>query len=331
MAQLIEKGDLRGPAGGPLRGDNQIMAVDVLGVTEQGQQRLAPLARRAHPLLSSEQQRFMMLVFDHFSRTGDWPVVAQLQRELARKGDRFDLSGVNIPSELGLRDPRSRTAGLTIRGAFEIAPRSQEVADFATAMRLCCELYLNEDKPRLTSTMLHEKAGMNELRLKKVHALLQTDSFLTAGGGSSPEGTWDFIIWDERCHYFLDANTAADYVATADRLRGPGGPFQGRAASHTMAAITRQLEDRIRAADAVLAQAGGTVPQGAAGTGTPASTHQVQKPQKPRPTTSAPSSPLAFSSPLGWRSSERGLAPCLILWCRGVGGCTWLALARSVQ
>ncbi|MBJ7597749.1 hypothetical protein [Candidatus Nephthysia bennettiae] len=33
MTQLIEQGNLRGPRSGPLRGDNQIIAVDVLEVT----------------------------------------------------------------------------------------------------------------------------------------------------------------------------------------------------------------------------------------------------------------------------------------------------------
>lgn len=57
MAQLVEQGDLRGPLGGPLRGDNQIMDVDVLGVTGQGQQRLAQAMRPAPPALSSEHHR----------------------------------------------------------------------------------------------------------------------------------------------------------------------------------------------------------------------------------------------------------------------------------
>ncbi len=45
LAQLIEEGDLRGPRSGPLRGDNRILAVDLLGVTQQGQQRLAQASR----------------------------------------------------------------------------------------------------------------------------------------------------------------------------------------------------------------------------------------------------------------------------------------------
>ena len=255
LMQLIDDGYLRGPKGGPLRGDNQVLAVDVLGVTAPGEDRIAQLRRPAHPLLSQEQLRFMSLIFDHFSRTGEWPIVAHLQRDLARKGDRFDLAGVNIPSELGFRDAGIRTAGLTIRGAFEIAPASQEVADFAIAMRVCCELYLNEDKPKLTSTALREQFGMDELRLKKLHTLLQTDPFLTAGGGSSGESNWDLIVWDERCHYFVGAETTADYVATADRLRGAGGPVVGQGMSSAFAPLNQQLEERVRAANAILGRA----------------------------------------------------------------------------
>ncbi len=45
LAQLIEEGDLRGPRNGPLRGDNRIVAVDLLGVTQQGRLRLAEASR----------------------------------------------------------------------------------------------------------------------------------------------------------------------------------------------------------------------------------------------------------------------------------------------
>jgi hypothetical protein len=38
MSQLLEKGDVRSPK--PLRGDNQVLDVDVLAITEQGFQRL---------------------------------------------------------------------------------------------------------------------------------------------------------------------------------------------------------------------------------------------------------------------------------------------------
>ena len=38
MSQLLEKGDVRGPK--PLRGDNQVLEVDVLAITDQGFQRI---------------------------------------------------------------------------------------------------------------------------------------------------------------------------------------------------------------------------------------------------------------------------------------------------
>lgn len=44
--------------------------------------------------LPGEQHRLLELVFDHFSRTGEWPAIPSLQRELARKGHRVDLDAV---------------------------------------------------------------------------------------------------------------------------------------------------------------------------------------------------------------------------------------------
>jgi hypothetical protein len=41
LVQLVEQGYLRGPRGGPLRGDNRILDIDVLGVTPKGRARLA--------------------------------------------------------------------------------------------------------------------------------------------------------------------------------------------------------------------------------------------------------------------------------------------------
>ena len=170
--------------------------------------------------LPADQHRFLALVFDHFSRTGDWPVVPQLQKELARKGERFDLDPVaqQIPRELGYYDFGGRTFSLTVQGVITIAPRSREAMDFETALRLSCELYLNEDKPKLASDMLREREGMNELRLKKLHALLQNAPMLTAGGGRMADGTWEFNVADE-CHHFLDIKTASDYLATVARIR----------------------------------------------------------------------------------------------------------------
>jgi len=51
MVEPFERGDLRLPPTGPLRGDNQVLDVDVLGLTPQGRQRVAllmlPCWRRA--------------------------------------------------------------------------------------------------------------------------------------------------------------------------------------------------------------------------------------------------------------------------------------------
>jgi hypothetical protein len=113
---------------------------------------LVPTPQPAPTALPAEQHRLLTLVFEHFSRTGDWPLVAELQRELARRGDRFDLGGVDVPRALGYRDLGRRTFCLSIEGVITVAPGSTEVFDFVDAMRLCCELYLNQDKPKLTST-----------------------------------------------------------------------------------------------------------------------------------------------------------------------------------
>lgn len=173
--------------------------------------------------LTADQRRLLQLVFDHFSRTAEWPIISRLQRDLVRNGDSLDLDPLTsqIPVELGFRVPSgsANSFQLTIRGVVMLAPESQEVADFETAMRLCCELYLVEDdKPMLTSARLRDQEGMDELRLRKLEILLQMDSFLTAsGGGTDADHSWYQYVSD-RCHRFRGARTAADYLAICEQI-----------------------------------------------------------------------------------------------------------------
>lgn len=111
---------------------------------------------------------------------------------------------------------------MTVMGVVAIASRSQEVRDFEAALRLGCQLYLNEDKPKLASGMLREREGMSDLRLKKLNALLQNAPMLTAGGATMADGTWEFVV-SEECHHLLDITSAVAYVAQVEHVRTQAG------------------------------------------------------------------------------------------------------------
>ena len=145
-----------------------------------------------------EQAQLMKIVFEHFSGTGEWPSLSELQRDLTRAGQRFDVDAVarTLPRRWGRvavgrpmkPHPAQDAFQLTIRGAIEIAPGSEEVADFVVAMRIGCERYLAEDEPdpKLTSKMLEER-GIAGLRLGEARR--------SARYGPVPHGRRELVRW----------------------------------------------------------------------------------------------------------------------------------------
>jgi uncharacterized protein (TIGR02391 family) len=170
--------------------------------------------------MPADQHRFMNLVFEQFTRTAEWPATGSFQRDLDRRGESFDLvsAAANLPWELGHCSAGAGTSALTIRGVGEIAPTSQEIADFVATMKVCCRLYLTEGAdPKVTAAMLRESESMDDLRLKKLLLLLDTENFITAGGTAWSDGRWERTVAD-RIRNFIKASSFADYVAVATQL-----------------------------------------------------------------------------------------------------------------
>jgi uncharacterized protein (TIGR02391 family) len=100
----------------------------------------------------------------------------------------------------------------------EIAPTSQEVIDFVTTMKVCSRLYLTEGAdPKVTSAMLRDNEGVDDLRLKKLLVLLDTQNFITAGGSAWSDGRWERMV-SGRIRHFTKANSFADYLAISTKL-----------------------------------------------------------------------------------------------------------------
>jgi hypothetical protein len=169
--------------------------------------------------LPAEQHAFLKAVYVHFQGAGDWPVVATLQRSLAKSGSNLDLARIirQLPSDLGYQDLGNGTAVLNLSGIWAIGPASKELEDFMLAMSHCVALYYgDEDKPILRSADLVAE-GLDQLRLKKLHILLQREPYLTAGGAVHPDGSWELHVRDT-AREFRGAKSVPQYLGIKARL-----------------------------------------------------------------------------------------------------------------
>lgn len=157
LAELVENGDLRGPQGGPLRGENQILAIDVLGITQQGRRRLVTAA----PPPEEELDRLLKEALQ-FERLDRWTeAVAVYEQGLAvvrasedRPGEARLLTGlVKALRRLGRADEASVLCEQAVAIFEELGDRGGE----AEALSVLGSLLA--DRGRLEEAIdLHERA-----------------------------------------------------------------------------------------------------------------------------------------------------------------------------
>jgi hypothetical protein len=91
-----------------------------------------PGASRSH--ISGPQRRMIQLAFDAFDGKGEWPKVATLQHQLAKKGDSLQirLAGRDLDRSVGHADVISVNGEvtLTIKGLKLCQNSEQALADF---------------------------------------------------------------------------------------------------------------------------------------------------------------------------------------------------------
>ncbi|MGO9177905.1 MAG: hypothetical protein ACLQHS_01330 [Candidatus Limnocylindrales bacterium] len=153
------------------------------------------------------------MIFDRFDATGEWPLVAALQHELARQHNPFDVvkSAHDLDPYLGrVTNALDGRAILTIKGVRRCRGSEVELADFLGAVRYFLARYLEADEDRVAVTReeVENALGLSGERSQRLALLIET-SMLGLGGGGTAE-SWNRIVDDQIRRY--------DGVQTIDQL-----------------------------------------------------------------------------------------------------------------
>lgn len=177
------------------------------------------------PDISADQRLYLNAVLTHFRKTATWPILADVQRQLARDtGRSIDVLEIlaQFPHEAHpytshLQNP----AVLNVRALLMCDDASEEISDFLGVVQLCVAKYFGpDDEPTLRSVDLGEQLGLGELRTAKVLALLQLEPSILSGGTQSGS-TWEFRVSDH-VHHFQGIESVEEYVAVREELASAG-------------------------------------------------------------------------------------------------------------
>lgn len=167
------------------------------------------------------KQRAIDLLGGHFCRTGVWPNVDDLQRDLERSGEDFDLR-----TALDWMDPslggtaNYPTASLTIRGLARFDGARDDLEHFVAALRLAYERYVgNAPDPKLRREDFDPRGRhpLDELALRKLYVLMESSFVVFGGGSGDANGAWERSIASTIKDY-RDVSSVDDYLAVRARL-----------------------------------------------------------------------------------------------------------------
>jgi hypothetical protein len=112
-------------------------------------------------------------------------------------------------------------AVLDLHDLAESRVAKQELADFMIVVKLAVRKYMsNEDPPRISSDEVAAESGMDELRLRKVAALMAPEPITGGGGSSESPYHWEYEVFDA-VPSFADARTIKDYLARRPKAEDP--------------------------------------------------------------------------------------------------------------
>jgi uncharacterized protein (TIGR02391 family) len=166
--------------------------------------------------------RCMAMAYSHFTATAEWPQASELQRQLVREGDSFDLISAleALPNDIGwrVRDAEGRVR-LTVRGVARCPGSAADIDNFLGFVRLCFDRYLGTDpEPTITSDEVRAELRIDLAAYRRLHQLIELEGALYGGGGGNNDN-FKWVISD-RIRHFRDVKTIHQYLAVRDRLFG---------------------------------------------------------------------------------------------------------------
>ena len=166
--------------------------------------------------------RCLVMAYSHFTATAEWPQASELQRQLVREGDPFDLISAldALPNDIGwrVRDGEGRVR-LTVRGVARCPGSAADIDNFLGFVRLCFDRYLGTDPdPTITSDEVRAELHIDRAAYRRLHQLIELEGALYGGGGGSND-SFKWVISD-RIRHFRDVKTIHQYLAIRDQLFG---------------------------------------------------------------------------------------------------------------
>lgn len=189
--------------------------------------------------------RCLAMAYSHFTATAEWPQASELQRQLVRLGDPFDLISAldALPNDIGwrVRDAEGRVR-LTVRGVARCPGSSADIDNFLGFVRMCFDRYLGVDpEPTVTSDEVRAELHIDRPAYRRLHQLIELEGALYGGGGGSNDN-FKWVISD-RIRHFRDVKTIHEYLAVRDRLVG-GQPKAGHDWSTSLPALLHRSAAR---------------------------------------------------------------------------------------
>jgi hypothetical protein len=173
---------------------------------------------------AQEHRWLLQAAFAAFDQTGEWPLIDNVQRDLAATPDRAVAVAqlvLDIPSELGAR--HSQQIELTVRALVHVPEAAPLLDLFVRVMRAAVLLYPGggSEPPRLQGSQIKEQFDLDELTYRKVSSLVCAEGWFFAGGGGDVDGDWWRVIRAEILQ-IRSIQDVSDYLDALARYRfGP--------------------------------------------------------------------------------------------------------------
>lgn len=177
------------------------------------------------------------LAFHAWDTTGEWPLARVLQRQIEREGRRLDVeqTGRALDPTIGfLEQKHDGRVVLKVGGLIGIPGADRYLSVFVSTIQLAYRTYVatdTDEPPILSDQIVREQLSIDGDMVWRLYSLLDGESFLLEGGGSSPEERSFHRNISPQIRFFRDVADVTDYAQARDELLRP---YRERAASSSL-------------------------------------------------------------------------------------------------